>query len=127
MTLRGVVAVAGLVAAWGLPPAAHAQSRFVRVSGSYVFSPPRPGLPGISVQTTVSVPNGGEASLGSYSRISESRNEFGVPILGKVPYVNRGFRNVGYGRSVVNGRVSVRARVFSLRDEEYRQTGFRSP
>lgn len=71
------------------------------------------------------VPAGGSTTLGGYSRVAESRKEFGSPVLGKVPVLGRGTRNVGYGRSttVTRGRVFVR----TLRDEEYRQTGFRSP
>ena len=50
-----------------------------------------------------------------------------MPVLGRAPLVGRGFRNVGYGRSAVSGRVSARVRVINLREEEFRQTGFRSP
>ena len=35
-------------------------------------------------------------------------------------------RNVGYGRSLSVRQVRVRARVIDLREEEFRQTGFRS-
>ncbi len=31
--------------------------------------------------------------------LSEGRNEYGVPVMSKVPYANRLFRNVGIGRS----------------------------
>ena len=49
--------------------------------------------------TTVSVPDGGTVLLGGIKRLNEGRNEIGVPLLSKVPYVNRLFRNVGIGRS----------------------------
>jgi hypothetical protein len=65
-------------------------------------------------------------TVGSYSQLSEGRNEFGVPILGRVPYAGRGFRNVGYGRDAVSGRVGVSVRIIDLREEEYLQTGVRS-
>ncbi len=81
----------------------------------------------VSVQSSVTVPDGGTASLGGYSRMAETRSEYGAPALGRLPYTSRGFRNVGSGRSVRSGRVSIRARVISLREEEERQTGFRSP
>jgi type II secretory pathway component GspD/PulD (secretin) len=74
----------------------------------------------------VAVPDGGTVTLGGYSQVSEGRSEFGVPGLSKVPYVGRGFRNVGYGRSVLIRRVNVSARVIDLREEEYRQTGVSS-
>jgi general secretion pathway protein D len=79
------------------------------------------------VRTTVLVPDGGSALVGGSSRVSEARREVGVLGLSKVPYAGRGFRNVGSGRSVVSGQVRASVRVISLRDEEYRQTGFRSP
>jgi hypothetical protein len=47
--------------------------------------------------------------------------------VGKLPLVGRGFRNIGYGRSVRSSRVTVGVRIISLREEEERQTGFRSP
>ena len=52
----------------------------------------------ISVSTTVSVPDGGTVLLGGIKRLREGRNEFGVPLLSKVPYVDRLFRNVAIGR-----------------------------
>jgi general secretion pathway protein D len=52
----------------------------------------------ISVSTTVSVPDGGTVLLGGIKRLREQRNEFGVPLLSKVPYIDRLFRNVGIGR-----------------------------
>jgi type II secretory pathway component GspD/PulD (secretin) len=114
--------VVGLLLAAVLTPEAQAQvgGRYVRISGYYANRY-------IRVQTTATVPDGGTASLGSYSRYSESRKEYGVPVLGKIPSVGRGFRNVGYGRSVLSRRVTASVRIISLRDEEYRQTGFRSP
>jgi general secretion pathway protein D len=65
-------------------------------------------------------------ALRSYHQLAEGRNEFGVPILGRVPYVSRGFRNVGNGRSAVSVRIGVAVRVIDLREEEFRQTGLRS-
>src|SRR5262249_37127733 len=57
-----------------------------------------PSFSFITVTTTVSVPDGGTVLLGGIKRLSEGRNEFGVPILSKVPYLNRLFKNVGIGR-----------------------------
>src|SRR5262245_25768240 len=130
--LAWVVAVV-LVAA--LTPSAQAQRRLlyddppptpgpsVRVSVNATFTGPGGSL---SIRTTARVPDGGTASLGSYNTVSESRSEYGAPILGKVPVVNRGFRNVGAGRSVTSRRVTATVRVIDLREEEFRQTGFRS-
>src|SRR5262245_40157910 len=81
----------------------------------------------IRLQTSVTVPDGGSVILGRYDRVSEGRTEFGAPVLGRVPYAGRGVRNVGSGRETVSGRVSASVRIIDLREEEYRQTGVRSP
>ena len=81
----------------------------------------------IRLQTSVTVPDGGSVTLGGYSQVSEGRTEFGAPVLGRVPYLGRGVRNVGYGRETVSGRVSASVRIIDLREEEFRQTGVRSP
>jgi general secretion pathway protein D len=117
ITLRWAVGLAGLLAAATLTPAAFAQGRPPRV---VVFT-------NLSLQTTVTVPDGGTATVGGFSGLSEGRSEYGAPVLGRSPYASRGFRNVGYGRRAVDGRVSVRVRIINLREEEFRQTGFRSP
>ena len=52
----------------------------------------------MSVNTTVSVPDGGTVLMGGLKRLSEGRNEFGPPVISKIPYLNRLFKNVGYGR-----------------------------
>ena len=58
-----------------------------------------PSFSFVTVTTTVSVPDGGTVLLGGIKRLSEGRNEFGVPILSKIPYINRLFTNVGIGRA----------------------------
>ncbi len=47
-----------------------------------------------SVQTTVSVPDGGTILLGGIKRLND-QEERGVPILNKLPYINRLFKNTG--------------------------------
>jgi Flp pilus assembly secretin CpaC len=138
-------AAVGMLAAAALPPAVIAQTSrrpYERYStpASILASrpivagrvPPRqtrvlPSQTAISIQSTVTVPDGGTASLGGYSSMSEGRSEYGAPLVGKLPLVGRGFRNIGYGRSVRSSRVTVGVRIISLREEEERQTGFRSP
>jgi type II secretory pathway component GspD/PulD (secretin) len=78
----------------------------------------------ITVQTTVSVPDGGTVLLGGLKRLSEGRNEFGPPILSKVPYINRLFKNVGYGREATSLLLMVTPRIIINDEEEQRQTGF---
>jgi hypothetical protein len=69
---------------------------------------------------TVVVPDGGSASVSSFCSVADGRNEAGVPGLGKIPYVSRGFRNVGAGRSMQRLGISVSVRIIDLRamDEE---------
>ncbi len=77
----------------------------------------------VSVVTTVAVPDGGTVLLGGLKRLSEGRNEFGPPVLSKIPYLDRLFRNVGYGREVQNLMMMVTPRIIINEEEELRQTG----
>ncbi|MEX0938943.1 MAG: hypothetical protein WDZ59_13860 [Pirellulales bacterium] len=72
----------------------------------------------VSVTTTVSVPDGGTVLLGGIKRLSEGRNEFGVPLLSKVPYVSRLFRNVGIGRQTESLMMMVTPRIIIQEEEE---------
>jgi type II secretory pathway component GspD/PulD (secretin) len=128
ITHRRLAWVAGTLAAAALTPAAGAQGPgpysvyYLRQRYANV-----PVVTSIAVATTVTVPDGGTASLGGYSRVSEGRSEFGVRGLGRLPYAGRPLRNVSYGRSTVGGRVTASVRIIDLREEEFRQTGLRSP
>ncbi len=77
----------------------------------------------VSVVTTVMVPDGGTVLLGGLKRLSEGRNEYGPPVLSKIPYLDRLFRNVGYGREVENLMMMVTPRVIIKEEEEPRQSG----
>ena len=72
---------------------------------------------------TVLVPDGGVAVQSSVSSALEARNEAGVPILGKVPYLGRGFRNVGTGSSISTVQRSVSVRIISLIEEDAKLLG----
>jgi general secretion pathway protein D len=74
----------------------------------------------ITVSTTVSVPDGGTVLLGGIKRLSEGRNEFGVPLLSKVPYVDRLFRNVGIGRTTDSLMMMVTPHIIIQEEEEDR-------
>lgn len=74
----------------------------------------------ISVATTVSVPDGGTVLLGGIKRLSEGRNEFGVPLLSKVPYIDRLFRNVGIGRQSESLMMMVTPHIIIQEEEEER-------
>ncbi len=77
----------------------------------------------VSVTTTVSVPDGGTVLLGGIKRLSEGRNEFGVPLLSKVPYINRLFKNVGIGRETDSLMMMVTPRIIIQEEEEARLLG----
>ncbi|MEX0613182.1 MAG: hypothetical protein WD229_13765, partial [Pirellulales bacterium] len=79
-----------------------------------------PSFSFVSVVTTVSVPDGGTVLLGGIKRLSEGRNEFGVPLLSKVPYINRLFRNVSIGRETDSLMMMVTPRIIIQEEEEER-------
>jgi general secretion pathway protein D len=71
-----------------------------------------------TVTTTVSVPDGGTVLLGGIKRLSEQRIENGVPLLSKIPYVNRLFTNVGTGRATSSLMMMVTPRIIIQEEEE---------
>jgi general secretion pathway protein D len=79
----------------------------------------------VSVVTTVSVPDGGTVLLGGIKRLNEGRSEFGVPLLSKLPYVNRLFRNVGIGRETSSLMMMVTPRII-IQEEEEEKVGINS-
>jgi general secretion pathway protein D len=79
-----------------------------------------PSFSFVSVVTTVSVPDGGTVLLGGIKRLSEGRSEFGVPLLSKVPYINRLFRNVSIGRETDSLMMMVTPRIINQEEEEER-------
>jgi general secretion pathway protein D len=80
----------------------------------------------VTVTTTVSVPDGGTVLLGGIKRLSEGRNEFGVPILNKIPYINRLFKNVGIGRETQSLMMMVTPRII-IQEEEEARLGIQQP
>lgn len=87
----------------------------------------QPVFNSINVSTTVAVPDGGTVLIGGLKRLSEGRNEFGPPVLSKIPYVNRLFKNVGYGREVQNFMMMVTPRIIINEEEERIQAGYTPP
>lgn len=71
-----------------------------------------------TVSTTVSVPDGGTVLLGGIKRLKESRNEQGLPVLSKLPYINRLFKNVGIGRESQSLMLMVTPRIIIQEEEE---------
>jgi general secretion pathway protein D len=85
-----------------------------------------PSFSFVSVVTTVSVPDGGTVLLGGIKRLNEGRNEFGVPLLSKVPFVNRLFRNVGIGHTTDSLMMMVTPRII-IQEEEEERLGIQVP
>jgi type II secretory pathway component GspD/PulD (secretin) len=83
----------------------------------------QPALNIITVNTTVNVPDGGTVLMGGLKRLSEGRNEFGPPILSKLPWINRLFKNVGYGRQAESLLMMITPRIIINEEEEQRQVG----
>ncbi|MCL6451702.1 MAG: type II and III secretion system protein [Acetobacteraceae bacterium] len=80
----------------------------------------------VTVTTTVSVPDGGTVLLGGIKRLREGRSEFGVPILNKLPYLNRLFKNVGHGREAQSLMMTVTPRII-IQEEEEEKLGIATP
>lgn len=77
----------------------------------------------VSVSTSVSVPDGGTVLLGGIKRLSEERRERGVPVMSKIPYINRLFRNIGIGRETQSLMMMVTPRII-IQEEEEEKLGF---
>ena len=86
----------------------------------------QPTFNNIMIMTTVNVPDGGTVLLGGLKRLSEGRNEFGPPVLSKIPYLDRLFKNVGYGRETESLMMMVTPHIIINEEEEFRQTGVQS-
>jgi hypothetical protein len=76
---------------------------------------PQLTLAGTGLGTTVVVPSGGSRVIAGYSSLVEGRFESGTPVLGKIPYLGRMFRNVGFGRSSQVTEISVSPQIIILR------------
>ncbi len=79
-----------------------------------------------TVTTTVSVPDGGTVLMGGIKRLSEGRNERGVPLISKLPYISRLFKNVSIGRQAQSLMMMVTPRIIIQEEEELDQTGLDS-
>jgi len=71
-----------------------------------------------SVTTTVSVPDGGTILLGGIKRLREARVERGTPMLSKIPYLNRLFKNNAIGRETNTLMMTVTPRIIIPEEEE---------
>ena len=64
--------------------------------------------------------------LGGIKRLSEGRNEYGVPILDQIPYLNRLFKNVSIGRDTSSLMMMVTPRII-IQEEEEEKLGIAQP
>ena len=71
-----------------------------------------------TITTTVTVPDGGTVLLGGVKQLNEERTEFGVPVVSKLPLIDRLFRNVGIGRTTNSVMLMVTPRIIILEEEE---------
>lgn len=78
----------------------------------------QPDYEQLFVSTAVTVPDGGTILLGGLKNMNEQRLEFGPPILSKVPYVNRLFRNQSFGREARSLMIMVTPRIIIPEEEE---------
>lgn len=78
----------------------------------------QPSFAQTSISTVVSVPDGGTILLGGIKRMREGRVERGVPILSKIPYVNRLFKNTSIGRETSTLMMTVTPRIIIQEEEE---------
>ena len=65
--------------------------------------------------------------MGGIKRLAEGRNERGMPILSKLPYVSRLFKNVGIGRETQTLMMMVTPRIIIQEEEEERVLGTSIP
>lgn len=71
-----------------------------------------------SVNTVVSVPDGGTISLGGVNSHSSGRTSRGVPGLSSIPLVGRGFGNSGIGSDTTSNQATVKATIINLKEME---------
>jgi type II secretory pathway component GspD/PulD (secretin) len=83
----------------------------------------RPQVNTLRFDTHLTIPDGGTVLIGGLKQVTEGRAEFGPPVLTKIPYTNRLFKNVGTVRETQNVYVLVTPRVIVNEAEEQRQSG----
>ncbi|MBI3822124.1 MAG: hypothetical protein HY289_05520 [Planctomycetes bacterium] len=98
------------------PPAAGAQPFFANNPMSVNIIPLTTTVQ--VANTTVNVPDGGTVLLGGFKFLAEERTEYGPPVLSKIPYLSRLFRNVGWSRDGSTLIYLVTARVIMVQEEE---------
>ena len=80
----------------------------------------QPIVTSFSVQTSVSVPDGGTILMGGIKRLSEGRKEYGVPMVNKIPYLKRLFSNTAVGRESQSMMIMITPHI--IIQEEYEES-----
>ncbi|MFL5342977.1 MAG: type II secretion system protein GspD [Gemmataceae bacterium] len=71
----------------------------------------QPKIKTLSVNSKMCIPDGGTILLNAGTILTEGRAESGPPVLSKIPYVNRLFKNTGYGREAQTMMIMVTPRI----------------
>jgi Bacterial type II and III secretion system protein len=80
----------------------------------------QPKMNTTTIETNLVIPDGGTVLLGGGKKEVEVRSECGPPVLSRVPYINRLFKNVAIGRETQTVYVLVTPRVIDSKEEEPR-------
>jgi hypothetical protein len=83
----------------------------------------RPVVTDWNMQTALAIPDGHTALLSGGKMVGVVRNECDPPILSKVPYVNRLFKNVGAAEEIEHVLVLVTPRIIVHEAEERAESG----
>jgi general secretion pathway protein D len=83
----------------------------------------QPTFQTMTVEKTVAIPVGQTVVFGGLKKVVETRHEYGPPVLSKVPYVNRLFKNVGYGREAHSVFVAITPRIIVAEEEQAQKGG----
>jgi type II secretory pathway component GspD/PulD (secretin) len=79
-----------------------------------------PELQGTQINTTVSVPDKGTILLGGQRKVQEVEVEAGVPVLSKIPWVNRFFTNRATEKQELTTLLLIRPEIIIQTEEEDR-------
>jgi type II secretory pathway component GspD/PulD (secretin) len=80
----------------------------------------QPVLTSMLVDCSLNLPDGGTALLTGYRLMTQDKHEFGPPLLSRVPYINRLFKNVSYSNVPTQVALLVTPRIIMDSDVEMR-------
>jgi hypothetical protein len=83
----------------------------------------KPRIEKLAFEKTLAIPDGGTALIHCGKMTVTGRTEFGPPVLSKIPYINRLFKNVGVGRETRHLLILVTARPRAGDGEEQAEQG----